>query len=214
VLQLRLFSGKSFLDDIELEMEMQSTGLFFTPDGRRLDREEHFERKHGSALFLTFGLYDGVAGWECRGTKQPLDFGLINHYPAEAFFVPAVPRGDTLVLRAGSFYILSTLESVLVPTHLSAELRAIDPRLGDARVHAAGYIDPGWGVAKEESTGQPITLEVIPYEGDTLWRVGQRVARIRYERMLAAPEVSYWQAASHYVGQKGPRLSKHFKTAA
>lgn len=99
----------------------------------------------------------------------------------------------------------------MVPPNLSAELRAIDPRLGEFRSHAAGYIDPGWGYGAEgEECGRPITLEVIPHE-DMLVRNGQTVARIRYECMKEVPETIYDAAASNYTDQRAARLSKHFK---
>jgi dCTP deaminase len=99
----------------------------------------------------------------------------------------------------------------MVPSYLSAELRAIDPRLGEFRSHAAGYIDPGWGYGTSgEECGRPITLEVIPQE-DMLVRDGQTVARIRYEYMKEIPETVYDAAASNYSDQRTAKLSKHFK---
>ena len=99
----------------------------------------------------------------------------------------------------------------MVPPNLSAELRAIDPRLGEFRSHAAGYIDPGWGYGENgEAYGRPITLEVIPQE-DMLVRDGQTIARIRYEYMKEVPETAYDAAASNYSDQYTARLSKHFK---
>jgi dCTP deaminase len=99
----------------------------------------------------------------------------------------------------------------MVPPYLSAELRAIDPRLGEFRSHAAGYIDPGWGFGTNgECRGRPITLEVIPHE-DMFVRDGQAIARLRYEHMKEEPDVAYDAANSHYTKQEGPKLSKHFK---
>ncbi len=171
--QVRLFDGKSFLDDLHTEHATRKHGLIFDKHGRRVPFPE--TRRHADSFLLTLDL-----------------------------------RGMKLVLRKGRFYILQTNEPILVPPYLSAELRAIDPRLGEFRSHAAGYIDPGWGYGKKgEGCGRPITLEVIPQE-DMLVRHGQVIARIRFERMKEEPVVPYDAATSNYTDQRTARLSKHF----
>lgn len=211
VLQLRLFNGKSFLSEREEEEAIQRHGLLFSPEGERLTLTQHRERRHGSAYFLSYGVY-GVVGWKAKRTRRPLNFGYTKRYEPEEFFSAVHARPDgSIVLEEGGFYILSTQERVQVPPAYSAELRAVDVRLVDARVHAAGYIDPGWGYGeKGEACGRPITLEVIPYENGVLWVPGRPVARLRYERMLAPPDVLYDAASSNYIGQGGAQLSKHF----
>ena len=130
---------------------------------------------------------------------------------ADSFLLTLHVKGGRAYLRKGRFYIMMTRESVLVPPDMSAELRAIDPRLGEFRSHAAGYIDPGWGYGKNgEVHGRPITLEIIPQE-DMLVRHGQVIARIRFEHMKEIPETLYDSAASNYTDQHTARLSKHFK---
>lgn len=208
VSQVRLFDGKSFLDDIHTELAIQKTGLLFDEHGRKLPLIE--TRRHTDAFLLS--LYVGPEmGWECRGTRKMLDTGIFAYEP-EPFFKPIDVSGEEYILRKGCFYILTTREWIMVPPDLSAELRAIEPRLGEFRSHAAGYIDPGWGYGKHgDEKGRPITLEVIPME-DMLARNGQIVARLRYEFMQEVPEVAYDAAASNYVGQRRARLSKNFTT--
>ncbi len=170
--QVRLFDGKSFLDDLHAEQAIRRHGLIFDNAGRKMSFQE--TRRHADSFLLT------------------LDLG-----------------GSTIGVRKGRFYILQT-NPIMVPPYLSAELRAIDPRLGEFRSHAAGYIDPGWGYGKNgEGRGRPITLEVIPQE-DMLLRHGQIIARIRFECMKEEPDIPYDSAASNYTDQHTPRLSKHF----
>jgi dCTP deaminase len=208
VSQLRLFDGKFFLDSLRMEIAVKKHGLIFTQNGSAFPPDEL--RAWQDSLIVTLAVGKKF-GWECRGTHKPLDFGKIGEYNATDFFEPVTPSNGSFKLRKGGFYILSTKERIMVPPYLSAELRAIDPRLGEFRSHAAGYIDPGWGWGKNgESKGRPITLEVIPHE-DMLVRDGQAIARIRYEHMKEIPDVSYEQAQSNYTNQEGPRLSKHFK---
>lgn len=210
VSQLRLFDGKSFLSELEMHISIKQSGIFFHPSGKRLAAKEIDH--HAGSLFLSLGLGEEVTGWECRGSSKVLDFGKYKHYRIEDFFERLEIDDHRLILRKGSFYILSTYEHVMVPPLLSAELRAIDPRFGEFRSHAAGYIDPGWGWGKDGSlTGRPITLEVTPHE-DMMVRHRQTIARIRYEHMKEMPDVPYDAGNSNYSSQNsGPALSKHFR---
>jgi dCTP deaminase len=174
------------------------------------ERDKHL--RHADSLLLTLLVEEGMPGWECRGSSRVFDFGKLNYYKPEDFFTPVTVRNGKLKLVKGSFYILSTYERVVVPPHLSAELRAIDTRFGEFRSHSAGYIDPGWGWGKDGSVhGRPITLEMNPYESmDASPR--QTIARIRYEHMKEIPDVPYDLANSNYTKQvRGAALSKHFK---
>jgi len=86
----------------------------------------------------------------------------------------------------------------------------MDERSGELRTHYAGYIDPGWGWGKNgEGMGRPLTLEVRPFE-DVVIRDRQPIAKIRLERMMDVPDISYDQRGT-YVIQDGPKLSKHFR---
>lgn len=206
--QLRLFNGKSFLDDLHTELAILQSGLLFAEDGRKLPLAE--TRRHDKTFILTIHV-KGMIGWECWGTRKVLDMEKIGFYEPEDFFRPIHVSNGKYVLKKNCFYILTTKERIMVPPYLSSELRAIEPRLGEFRSHAAGYIDPGWGYGKDgEECGRPITLEVVPQE-DTLIRDGQPIARLRYEEMVEIPEVVYDLAKSNYTNQWEARLSKHFK---
>lgn len=214
VTQLRLFDGKTFLDELDLNLAIREHGLFFHPSKnggkkKRFTAEEISH--HADSLLLNLRVEKGMAGWECRGSSKVLDFGKLNHYDPQDFFNPVEVKNGKVQLVKNSFYILSTYEHVMVPPGLSAELRAIDPRFGEFRSHSAGYIDPGWGYGKNgEVCGRPITLEVTPFETITVSR--QIFARIRYERMKEVPDVPYDAANSNYTKQvSDAALSKHFR---
>jgi dCTP deaminase len=204
--QVRLFDQKSFLDHLAVSTAQEGEGLLFGERNKKIQL-----RRHADSLMLTLAV-GSTAGYQCIGSPSVLDCSKPGvHDPADYYFEKVVPRDGRLVLRRGIFYILRTRESVKVPSNLSAELRAIDPRLGEFRSHAAGYVDPGWGCGTNgKGKGRPITLEVIPFE-DMLVRDGQPIARIRYEYMKAVPDVLYDDAVSNYTKQKGAQLAKFFK---
>lgn len=207
--QIRLFDGKSFLDDLHSELAIRSSGLIFDEAGKKLLYQE--TRRHDDSFLLTIHVGE-MMGWECRGTRKILDMSKSNFYDPRDFFSSIQAPDGRYILRKNCFYILTTRERIMVPPHLSAELRAIEERLGEFRSHAAGYIDPGWGCGADgNGCGRPITLEVIPQE-DMLVRDGQRIARIRYEEMKDIPEILYDDPMrSNYTDQWAARLSKHFK---
>ena len=206
VSQMRFFDGKSFLDDLHTELAIQRDGLLFNGNGQKLSLQE--TRRHSDSFLLSLKVGEHM-GWECRGSRKVLDLRVGGK--RSDYFKPISAIDGKHFLHKGGFYILTTQQPVMVPPYLSAELRAIDPRLGEFRSHAAGYIDPGWGYGKAgEECGRPITLEVIPHE-DMLVRDGQMVARIRYEYMKQAPDVSYDVADSNYTDQRTARLSKYLR---
>ncbi len=206
--QLRLFDGKTFLDQTDMNIAIREYGLIFDKKGDRIP-----VRQHAGSLLLTLHVEEGATGWECRGAHKVLDYGKFGsrgHYDAEDFFEPVKVRDGWFEAREGCFYILTTREWCVVPPDFSAELRPIDPRIGDLRNHAAGFIDPGWGWGKQgEGRGRPITLEVTPFEGCEFFN-GRIIARMRYEHMRETPDTLYDDAGSNYTAQDGPQLSKHF----
>jgi dCTP deaminase len=210
--QMRLFDGASFLDPLEMDFAIEKPGLLFEADGTRIAKPV----RHADSMLLSVRVGETM-GWECRGTNEVLDLAR-KGVDASGFFEPVSMRRGAFDLRKGSAYILATRERVMVPPHCSAELRAIDPRFGDLRVHLAGYIDSGWGWGRGgEGHGRPITLEVMPHENLRLWS-GQYIGKIRYEHMKEAPDVPYDAAErSNYNAPEvcaGPTLAKFFKLAA
>lgn len=212
--QMRLFDGRGFLDEMELKVAL-SKKLLYHSDGKPFTPMELIGKRHADSLFLSAGVPDGLIGWECRGTKKVLDYGKVGCYRPEQFFSPVYAKRGSVLLRSGSFYILTSKEYVRVPPEFSAELRATDQRIGNLRVHAAGFIDSGWGYGLDgEILGRPITLEVTTNEDNILLQDGQPVARIKYEWMRERPEKLYDEVASNYTMQKAAQLSKHFRVAA
>jgi dCTP deaminase len=207
VSQMRFFNGKAFLDTLDMEIAVEKHGLLYGPRAEKIPFRDM--ALHSDSIYLTLRVGEGM-GFECVPTRKVLDLRRRDYDPAD-FFRPVVARNGSVKLSKGRFYILTTGERVMVPPNLSAELRAIDVRLGEFRTHAAGYIDPGWGYGKDGGAcGRPITLEIIMLE-DRSFRDGEQVARIRYERMKDVPSTLYDDAASNYVQQENARLSKHFK---
>ena len=152
-----------------------------------------------------------VVGYVGIKSDKVLDLGKINFYDFKDFFEPIKKQGDFIYLKKDEFYILSTREAVRVPPELACEMVSMDDRSGEFRSHYAGFIDPGWGWGKTgEEQGRPLTLEVRPFE-DIIVRDNQPIAKIKFERMSAVPEIVYDGIPSNYSKQSGPKLGKNFK---
>jgi dCTP deaminase len=89
---------------------------------------------------------------------------------------------------------------------------AIDPAMGEFRVHYAGFFDPGFGWTPS-GPGARAVLEVRSHEVPFILEHGQIIGRLAFERMAEEPGALYGAtAASNYQGQ-GLKLSKHFRMA-
>ena len=210
VAQMRLFTANTRFSELELEVEIKRNSLVFSPGGRPLEYDDLKITDADGSVLLTLSLRNGAIGYRCRRPSRVLDFSQ-RGYCWEDYFERICAEEGMLRLRRGEFYVLSTHECVCVPPHLSCEAVDMDSRTGEFRSHYAGYIDAGWGFGKNgKGKGSPITLEVRPFE-DLVIREWQAFAKIRFERMAALPDAHYDElATSHYRGQRGARLSKHF----
>jgi len=106
---------------------------------------------------------------------------------------------------------LMSLEAVVIPPDLAAEMTAYDPTSGELRTHYAGFFDPGFGFDPSGvRKGSTAALEVRAHDVPFLVEHGQPVCKLTFERMLEPPEVLYGQEiASNYQGQT-ETLGKHF----
>lgn len=208
--QLRLFNQDTRFDELDLDIFFTSTGgLLFTPEGRMISYTEPRYSDRDGSILLSLGLHFDQPGFEAIEGGEPIDLSQKNYHDPRHFFREITVNKDSVGLRAGTFYILSTEESVRVPKEFACEMRPMDERAGDLRSHYAGFIDPGWGVGAGH--GRPLTLEVRSFDNNITIRHGQPIAKIRYERMFSTPLKHYDEMSPTYGSQSGPQLAKYFK---
>ena len=113
----------------------------------------------------------GVIAWKARAHAGLVDVERIGHYDPEEFWEPVAARpGSGIVLNPDDFYILASKETVSIPPDHAAEMRPYDTRVGEFRVHYAGFFDPGFGYG----AGSRAVLEVRAH--DVPFVVGGRPA--------------------------------------
>jgi len=207
-----IFSNLS--QEEEIEIAYQQYQFLFDENGGFIDYSRIKVRDRDGSLILTVNLSADLVGYRCEKTQKVLDFAKNDHDPGD-FFVPICrPKNGKLHLRKGDFYIFFTKEYPRVPSAFAAEMTPVDVRAGEYRSHYAGYIDPGWGHGRDGSVkGQPLVLEMRPYEDNLVLEDGKPICKLIYERMTEEPDVVYGEGdlGSHYFSQFGPRLSRHFR---
>lgn len=161
---------------------------------------------------LSNGIGGGIVGWRARHHTGLIDLNLIDHYDVRDFWEPV--RADTdgaVVLNPGDFYILASKEAVTVPPDHAAEMRAYDTRVGEFRVHYAGFFDPGFGFAATGGTGSRAVLEIRSFEVPFVLRDGQLVGRLVYERMTETPDKLYGTPIGSSYQRQSLALAKQFR---
>lgn len=155
---------------------------------------------------------DGLVGYRARRHTDLVDFGKIDFYEQRDYWEPvhADTRGS-VILNPGDFYILASKEAVTVPPDHAAEMRPYDTRVGEFRVHYAGFFDPGFGYAEAGGTGSRAVLEIRSFEVPFVLRDGQLVARLVYERLTAVPDKLYGVGIGSSYQRQGLALAKQFK---
>ena len=153
----------------------------------------------------------GPVGYRAKPHTGVIDMSKIGQYAAADFWENVHSKKGRIILDPGAFYILVSREAVHIPPLFAAEMAPYLAMVGEFRVHYAGFFDPGFGHPSAGGLGSRGVLEVRCHEAAFALEHGQSVGRLKYERMMEAPEKLYGaDLASNYQGQ-GLKLSKHFK---
>ncbi len=210
--QLRLSIGGSRLTDEEIHRLHLEEPLLYR--GERPVPSSDLATAGG--LFLSLDLRGdttGRVGYRAKDFTPPLEMARISEYEWEDYWDPVRrEEGDRIVLAPEHFYLLLSEEAVQIPPGYAAEMTAYDPTSGELRTHYAGFFDPGFGYDPEgRFHGSRAALEVRAHNVPFVIEHRQRVCRLSFERMVAAPHALYGETiGSAYQGQTDT-LSKHFK---
>ncbi|MBL8574386.1 MAG: 2'-deoxycytidine 5'-triphosphate deaminase [Hyphomicrobiaceae bacterium] len=169
-----------------------------------------FEGGLGLSIDLV-GRDGGLVGYRAKRHAGVIDVDRKGACAIGDFWEPIhLGRRPGLVLDPDEFYILVSNEAVHVPPVYAAEMVAIDPLVGEFRVHYAGFFDPGFGNAGAGGKGSRAVLEVRSRDVPFIVDHGQTVGRLVYERMSERPRRLYGEAIGSNYQAQGLKLSKHF----
>ena len=179
----------------------------------RVEEEGGERRTMAVSINLEPTAQDNVIAYRARRTSGLIDLSRSNAYNKLEFWEPIVLASDQreLVLDTDEFYIMASLENIIVDAEEASEMVAYDTSVGEARVHYAGFLDPGFGIPDFAGRGSKVVLEVRCHDVPFILEHGQRVGTLLFEKMLDRPDILYGQSIkSSYQGQ-GLKLSKHFR---
>lgn len=197
--QMRFRCGQAIVSDEEIyALEKRSCG------GHPFLKGGDATLRGGLALTIDLEEKTGPIGFRARRNAGAIDVDAVGVLNPEDFWEPLRLQAGGVILDPGEFYILASHEAMCVPEGFAAEMVSFDAGIAEARVHYAGFMDPGFGC---EAPSRAV-LEVRPHDVPFLVTHRQMVCRIVYERMSSKPDRLYG-AGSNYQGQ-GLRLSKAF----
>jgi dCTP deaminase len=210
--QMRLTTGRSWLEDRELEEIYGSVPLLSHPDGRPVPLEETLLR---DGLFLSLDLRGrgrgAVVGYKALRNSAVIDMARRHRYRVTDFWQPIpAPGEDFLILEPEEFYILGSRERIRIPPGYAAEMIEFDAGSGELRTHYAGFFDSGFGYGRGEIPGTRVVLEVRPHDVPFKVEDGQVFFKVRYDRMLEEPEIVYGDEVGSSYAKQTVSLSAHF----
>ena len=215
--QLRLMVGRTSLSDDEIRELHKETPLLFR-QGAALDPGK-ITVSNGLFMGLDLGRPTGreLVGYRAKDDSTVIDLHNINSYRVRDFwedvFSEASEHGARIILRPERFYLLLSLDCLVVPPEYAAEMTAYDPTSGELRTHYAGFFDPGFGYVPDQlkDPGSRAALEVRAHDVAFAVEHGQNICKLSFDRMIERPDRLYGEAlGSNYQGQE-IALSKHFK---
>lgn len=210
--QLRLSVGDSFLTDAEIH-QLHATDPLLYVDEEPIPPDR---LATASGLFLALDLSGdagGRAGYRARDNAPVLDMSKTGEHDPNDFWEQVPPEERSrVVLAPERFYLFLSEESVRIPPGYAAEMTAYDPTSGELRTHYAGFFDPGFGHdPKGEFFGTKAALEVRAHDVPFMIEHGQRVCKLRFERMAAVPDTLYGSDIGSSYQRQVDTLGKHFR---
>jgi dCTP deaminase len=159
---------------------------------------------------------EDIIAYKAKTNSSVIDLSKINHYRAEDFWEPIYrTRNDRLILEPECFYIMMSKEKICIAPNLLAEMVAYEPNSGELRTHYAGFFDPGFGWAEEESRlnlGTHAVMEVRPHDVPFLVEDGQTFCRLKFEKVVETPTKIYGKTIHSNYHSQELALSKYFKS--
>jgi len=205
--QLRLRRGNPPATDATMRRLHEEVRLVDLEPG-----EESIARGVGVSADLRGDGVGSLVGYKAKRHTDLIDVAKVDHYDPLDYWEPIhAPADGSILLNPGDFYILVSREAVTVPPDHAAEMTAYDTRVGEFRVHYAGFFDPGFGYAESGGAGSRAVLEVRSHEVPFVLDHGQVVGRLVYERLTDIPDKIYGLDIGSSYQRQGLALAKQFK---
>ena len=151
-------------------------------------------------------------GFKARENCPAINLTKLNFYKVETFWERLYSKKGYITLAPGAFYILRSKEYVTIPPSTAAEMVPYEVKMGEFRVHYAGFFDPGFGfTSSKQDKKSKAVLEIRCHETPFILQDSQIIGKLIYETLASRPNATYGELiGSNYQGQT-LKLSKHFE---
>ena len=151
-------------------------------------------------------------GFKARENCPAINLTKLNFYKVETFWERLYSKKGYITLAPGAFYILRSKEYVTIPPSTAAEMVPYEVKMGEFRVHYAGFFDPGFGfTSSKQYKKSKAVLEIRCHETPFILQDSQIIGKLIYETLASRPNATYGELiGSNYQGQT-LKLSKHFE---
>ena len=152
-------------------------------------------------------------GFKAKENCPAINLSKLNFYKVETFWERLFSRKGNITLAPGAFYILRSKEYIKIPPQTAAEMVPYEAKMGEFRVHYAGFFDPGFGFTKNiKDKRSKAVLEIRCHETPFILQDSQIIGKLIYETLASTPNATYGEIiGSNYQGQT-LKLSKHFES--
>lgn len=205
--QLRLFSGPPHCALITRDViGHYGAPFWFQPKGSDRNEFESWDETVSqlsistadpNTFDLTVDLSDNTCPYIYKAkddTRTPIDLrSPAKSHDPKSFFeqvdISTSPGTSSVVLDRDGFYIMKSRERLSIPCDVAVEVVAISERIGDIRIHYAGFAHPGFGLNHNGARrGTPLIFEVRATDMPTRLYDGSLLARIQFFRMSEKTE--------------------------
>lgn len=94
-----------------------------------------------------------------------------------------------ITIEKTHFYIIRSREKISLPGSVAVYCRASDEKIGEMRIHYAGFVHPFFGTDREDGiVGTPLIFEVRGHDVDVSLHHGEKMAQLVFYRMSAIPD--------------------------
>ena len=163
-----------------------------------------------NGIYFHVDLKRPVVGFESKG--HPIEEVFMNRKGSlrwEDFWRRITARDckdGQLILEENKYYLLTSIERVVIPDDICGELTIYEPGSGDFRSQYARFFDRNFG---REAEGTHIVLEVRSRDANRRICHGQRICNMMFEEADSKSE-SYGEIMSSNYVTSQPCLAKHY----
>ena len=127
------------------------------------------------------------------------------------YFDPVKSRDGALTLEVNRFYILRSVERLVLPDDIAVTGMAYSENLGELRIHYAGFAHPWFGMEREDKKiGTPLIFEVRAHSFPVVLRHREVFAKIHFYKMAnSIPAGDKDKEPDDYTNQE-LKLSNYF----